>query len=68
MRTTLHRFGILTVALTIFGTGVDGCDLADFELSGYIGYIVSALGADENRAIAETLLPDVDQFMSAIVG
>lgn len=52
----------------IFGTGVDGYELAGFELAGYIGFVVSALAADENRAITEALLPSVNQFMSGLRG
>jgi hypothetical protein len=52
----------------IFGTGVDGYELAGFEMAGYIGFVVSVLGSDENRAIAEALLPRVNQFMSALEG
>lgn len=52
----------------IFGTGVDGYELTGFELAGYVGFVVSVLGADENRAIAEALLPRIDQFISALKG
>ena len=52
----------------IFGVGVDEYELAGFEVAGHVGFVVSDLDAGRNLAIAEALLPDMNQFMSSLEG
>jgi anti-sigma factor (TIGR02949 family) len=52
----------------IFGSSIDGYQLAGFETARYVGFVVSDLSRDANLTVAQALVPDVRQFMSGFEG